>query len=162
MLQRWIELGLLVARLRPGYVVARWWYRRQCQRGGFEAQLPAQQVSEPKPLWSGAGTAAPASATPVLRAAIIARADEILRGEFRTFTDTRVTQGEYPAWFKGVYAASAAQHFSRVEVNAVAGEDAQTTWDLSRFQWVTELALACRRGPGGPWWVMTLGRPQTR
>jgi uncharacterized protein YkwD len=27
---------------------------------------------------------------------------------------------------------------------------------------VTELALVCRRGPGGPWWVMTLGRPQTR
>lgn len=25
---------------------------------------------------------------------------------------------------------------------------------------VTELALACRIGPGGPWWVMTLGRPQ--
>ncbi len=27
---------------------------------------------------------------------------------------------------------------------------------------VTELALVCRRGPGGPWWVMTLGRPQSR
>lgn len=27
---------------------------------------------------------------------------------------------------------------------------------------VTELALVCRRGPGGPWWVMTLARPQSR
>lgn len=27
---------------------------------------------------------------------------------------------------------------------------------------VTDLALACRPGPGGPWWVMELGRRSTR
>jgi uncharacterized protein YkwD len=73
----------------------------------------------------------------------------------------------------GERARSAGYRYSRVAENLAWGTTSlDETLDLWRRseghcrnlfdERVTELALACRPGPGGPWWVMTLGRPQSR
>lgn len=137
-----LDYARLLPRLGVANVAAVVRYRRQMRRGYFASLLPARSVEHPQPLWEGEGQRAAAQCSPALRAAILARAAAIGRGEFMQFGSRIVDEGVLPQWFKGVYVDSRTQHFSQVAVNAVAGEDVKTCWDLSRFHWVSDLVLA--------------------
>ena len=149
MLQRLLQFARLIPRLGVCNILAVIHYRRRLRRGDFERLLPASGVDQPVPLWRGDAHAAPMrDITAPLRAAILITADALVRGEFQRFGGAVVDEGEYPAWFKGSYAATSAQHWSKVAVNAVPGDDVKCTWDLSRFHWAPRLALAAAASGG--------------
>ncbi len=139
----WTELGWMLRRrgLRYAWVVLRHQFR--LKRGYYVKRLPVQFIKHPHHFWYGQPLVAPAvELSPALLNNVLARADEVRRSKFRAFRANLVFESKLPQWFKGVYAGTTDEHFSRVAVNDVAGEDVKTSWDLSRFHWATELAVA--------------------
>lgn len=131
-------LNILVLANRLGFVnsahVLR--HRQRIKRGHYTRKLPITAPQFVGKFWDV-----------VLKpskphAALITRGDEICNGIFRRFDYTPVTEGEKPQWLKGVYRERQHLHCLQVPINDVAGEDVKLTWDLSRFKWVTQLALA--------------------
>jgi hypothetical protein len=147
-LARAMAYACLLPKLGPGNVWSVLRYRQRLARGAFVQLLPAQSIRNPEPLWMGTANTKAAPCVPALAEAITRRGDAICQGKFTQFGEKLSDEGEYPAWFKGVYAASATQHFSRAGINAIAGEDVKITWDLSRFHWATDLAIAAAISSG--------------
>ena len=147
-LRKLIAYAALLPKLGVGNVLAVLQHRRRLRSGVYAQQLPARQLVTVGALWAGEPTHDPLSVDAVLRENILARAEELLRGEVRLFGHLLQHEGDVPVWHKGVYAASAAQHFSITAVNAVAGEDVKQTWDLSRLNWAPQLALAAAISEG--------------
>jgi hypothetical protein len=147
-LQNLIAYAALLPKLGVGNVLAVLQHRRRLRSGEHVKELPARQLVKVGALWTGELTHTPLSVDAVLRDNILARAEELLRGEVRLFGHLLQHEGDVPAWHKGVYAASAGQHFSKAAVNAIAGEDVKQTWDLSRLHWAPQLALAAAISEG--------------
>ncbi len=133
---------MLVPRLGLQNVCAVALYRYRAKRGYLKDILPGGSIDHPEPFWDSGVEGSPATATPELVSAAIARADALCSGRFQRFGYTEVDEGEYPDWFKGVYSVSASEHFSDISLNAIKGEDVKLSWDLSRFHWAPRLALA--------------------
>lgn len=141
-MRTWFDQLVVARRLGIRPVVAVILHRWRSKRGAYETLLPVRNVVSPRPFWEGMPDAAPAPSTPGLAANVLARAEEICAGKFRRYTSQLIDEGTWPAWFKGIDTATSLQHFSQVPINATPGADIKQTWDLSRFHWATDLAIA--------------------
>jgi hypothetical protein len=148
MIGRAVQMLRLLPRLGLGNMLAVALYRYHVKRRLFEAMLPPRAVVKPRPFWQGQPSGEAVDVSDALRANILEAADEICSGIFRQFASQPVEEGETPEWFKGVYVTSSTQHYSRVAVNAVAGEDVKLSWDLARMHWAPKLALAAAVSEG--------------
>lgn len=141
-LSRIIATIKLMPRLGVCNVLAVMHYRYLWRSGALEKKLPARKAGGITPFFEAESPCEALVVAPELAAAITQRADKICEGKFLRFAETEIDEGEYPNWHKGVYAQTAHMHFTHCAINAVAGEDAKLTWDLSRMHWVPRLALA--------------------
>lgn len=71
----------------------------------------------------------------------IAHANELLHGRFLLFFHQPYQTSSPPSWFHHPEYAKQ-QHWSKIPLNAIAGHDIKLTWELSRFQWLAQFALA--------------------
>ncbi|MBN8542889.1 MAG: heparinase II/III family protein [Alphaproteobacteria bacterium] len=113
----------LMRRLGVGNVVTTLRHRRRLTTNYFVKRLPITAPSQVAPFWD----VSLKPATP--HAALISRANAW--AEHRPVT-----------WLHGVYAERQNLHWSQVAINDVVGQDVKHTWNSSRFEWVTQVALA--------------------
>lgn len=147
-LNKLITYAALLPKLGLANVLAVLQHRRRLHSGYYAKLLPARQLVKVGPLWADKAASAALLVGAALHNNILKRADDLLRGEVLQFGHSPRHEGDQPIWHKGVYAASATQHFSCVAVNAIAGEDVKTSWDLSRLHWALQLALAAAVSEG--------------
>lgn len=117
-------------------------HRLRLRNKFYEIALPELVAPSDAAFWvHGNSRSAPVSDSHLQKAALD-RADEIVSGWFRRFEDERIFEGKEPQWHKLEYVNSREEHFSRVKINETPGSDVKLCWDLSRFKWVTQLAIA--------------------
>lgn len=112
----------LMSRLGIGHSGAVLRHRRRIKKGYYVKRLPIKAALA-EPLWDV--TLKPGKP----HAKLLAKGNAI------------ANQGAM-VWVKGVYVERQGLHFSQVAVNDVKGEDVKLSWNTSRFEWVTQLALA--------------------
>jgi len=120
-------------------------HRLKIRLGLFEKKLPSFIINTNEALWhdtNEVNKSIPTTISKALTANILRRSNEIVNGKFYRFAHELAHEGKYPDWHKGSYKESASLHFSKASINAVHGDDVKISWDLSRMQWVLELALA--------------------
>ena len=133
---------LLVKRLGLINIIRVIRHRLRLRNHSYERALPEAAVPMDAGFWVHGQFRKALAIDPVLQVAILERADEIVAGSFRRFEDELIFEGSSPQWHKLNYADSKDEHFSRVKLNEIPGADVKLCWDISRFKWVTQLALA--------------------
>ncbi|MHC8321514.1 heparinase II/III domain-containing protein [Pseudomonas sp. GB2N2] len=117
-------------------------HRLRLRNKFYEKALPVGEAPVDADFWVPRNTLVhPATQSP-LQTVSAERADEIVAGWFRRFEDEKIYEGSQPQWHKLDYVNSRTEHFSTVEINKRPGVDVKLCWDLSRFKWVTQLAVA--------------------
>ncbi len=94
---------------------------------------------------------APQGTTPSFvhdRSALIARAENLLRGRHRYFCCHDLDVGSPPDWFRNPFndkkMTSVDRHWTQILDFSSGVGDIKTLWEISRFHWVVDLALAFR------------------
>lgn len=131
-------------------------YRGAIRAGVWRLVTPVGEVwSEPlfsAPEWTGQSIPA---LTEGAREALLAEADEIVRGRLRLYSGEAVPVGDPPRWHVSAYggsnAADPAVHWSCVRTRG----DIKDIWEASRFAWGPVLARAWRV-TGDPRYLGTL------
>lgn len=141
-LSRFLLKILLVKRLG---LINIWWvirHRLRLRNKFYESALPVRVAPINAGFWSHGNSRCAPVTDALLQASALDRADEIVSGGFRRFEDEKIFEGEEPQWHKLEYINSREEHFSHVKINETPGSDVKLCWDLSRFKWVTQLAIA--------------------
>lgn len=117
-------------------------HRLRLRNKYYEQALPVVAVPTDVGFWVHEDARSRPSIDLTLQASVLERANEVTCGWFRRFEDDRTFEGKAPEWHKVSYASSKDEHFSHVKLNESPGADVKLCWDLSRFKWVTQLAIA--------------------
>lgn len=113
----------LMRKLGFGHSIAVLRHRRRLKSGYYVKRLPVTAPAAIEPFWE-------VSLKPgKVHASLIAMGDAIC-------------DIARPEWLKGIYAERQDLHWSQVSINDVKGDDVKLTWNTSRFEWATQLALA--------------------
>lgn len=108
----------------------------------YEQALPIVAAPSDVGFWVHGNARSRTTVDLTLQTSALERADEIICGWFRRFEDDQSFEGKDPQWHKLNYSSSRSEHFSRVKLNEIPGADVKLCWDLSRFKWATQLAVA--------------------
>lgn len=114
----------LARRLGFVHVVATLRHRHRLKTQYYNKRLPITEPGHITPFWEETSLN---PATPHI--ALIARGDALVEQQSIT-------------WLKGVYSKRQHLHWSQVAINDIAGDDVKHSWNTSRLEWVTQLALA--------------------
>lgn len=144
MISRLFQVASSIWKLGPvaiGRVAA---YRIACRSGLYRMLLPVQS-------WEGIGDFFAPSPLPPPSLSIesrrihLDRANALLTGQFQYFSSTHYNLGIPPDWFLDPFSGTrleAFDHWSRV--NEFSTVDIKNVWEVSRFEWVPQLAQAWR------------------
>jgi hypothetical protein len=147
-LLHWLKIYFTTA-LRLGvFQVARVLLYRMCKRAGVYRLLLPSRKAVPLEFRSDSSHDAAPPFVPWAERAVLAEADELVRGRMNFFSAHAQEIGNPPDWFLNPFEKKrhpqSARHWSQIADFSSEAGDIKVIWEMSRFSWAPVLARAWR------------------